>query len=463
MHNDSLSEQGIFSKQYISALLLVCVAVLLHAADATLVATLIPAIVDEIGGIHLIPWATSLYEVGSITAGAASGLLATRHGIKIPMLISALIFSTGCFISALAPEMWLLLMGRLIQGLGGGGLTALSFVAVSLLFPKKFIPQALAAVSVVWGTSAFLGPLVGGVFAEFASWRFAFAFFSVLALLLAFWILIKVQGFSATKETEHQRFPLIRLTLLSCGVICIAYAGADISLISTPLFVMLGVIFLAYFLHIDSKHETSRLLPRHPITLNNPVSAGLTMILCFTIATIALSVYGPFFLIKIHGISVLLAGYIVACSAVGWSLAAFMFAKVSEKFDRRMIILGMVVLTISIVGFVFSIPGGPLWLIVVFAFIEGIGFGMSWAFILRLATTMVDPKEKQRLSAAMPTVQRSGYAIGAAYIGIAANAAGLESNDDTVNYASAAFWVFVACLPFALIGLIAAFKFTKTN
>ena len=450
------------SKRYFPTLLLVSMAVLLHAADATLIATLIPAIVEEIGGINLIPWTTSLYEVGSITFGAASGLLASRYGIKLPMMCSAVLFSIGCCVSALAPQMWVLLIGRLLQGLGGGGLTALSFVAVSSLFAKKVMPQAMATVSMVWGTSAFIGPLIGGLFAQYASWRYAFWFFAILALLLVVWMFTKAQTLTTKTHSGHERFPFMRLALLSSGVICIAYAGVDISPIATPAYVLLGCLLLVGFLNLDSKHENSRLLPQHPISLRHRAGAGLTMILCFTVATIAITVYGPLFLTKIHGISILFAGYIVACSSVGWSVAAFACARVNEKFDRTMIIIGMLTLTISIVGFLLSMPEGPIWLIIVFAFMEGAGFGMAWAFILRLATTLVEPQEQQRMAAAIPTVQRTGYAIGAAYIGIIANTVGLEANE-SANYLSAVFWVFASCLPFALIGLIAAFKFVNSN
>ena len=463
MENKLNSRQGIFSKQYVSALILICAAVLLHAADATLVATLIPAIVDDIGGTQLIPWATTLYEVGSITAGAASGLLATRHGVKVPMMTSALVFSIGCLVSSFATDMSPLLAGRLLQGLGGGGLIALAFVAANIFFPKNLIPQALATVSMVWGVSAFLGPMIGGIFAEYASWRHAFGFFSMLALLLVIWISTQVHGFHRTSEHADERFPLTRLVLLSSGVICIAYAGINVSVFRTPLFVILGISLLALFIHADSRHDKSRLLPRHPITLSHPVGAGLTMILCFTIATIAITVYGPFFLTKIHGIPILYAGYIVACSAAGWSIAAFACARISEIHDRKMIVAGMVILTISIVGFLFSVAKGPVWLIAVCALFEGAGFGMSWAFILRLATGMVENAEKERLSASIPTVQRSGYAIGAAYIGIAANSAGLDLHGDSLDFVSAATWVFAACIPFAVIGLIATFKFVKTR
>ncbi|MGB0848897.1 MAG: hypothetical protein ACPGSM_19340 [Thiolinea sp.] len=75
--------------QYAPAVVLICLAVWLHAADATLIATLIPVITEDIGGIHLIPWAVALYEIGSIVAGAASGLLAIKYGLRNPMAIAA--------------------------------------------------------------------------------------------------------------------------------------------------------------------------------------------------------------------------------------------------------------------------------------------------------------------------------------------------------------------------------------
>ena len=115
----------ILGRQYGPSLALVCAGVWLHAADGLLVSTMTPAIVADIGGIALIPWTVALYEIGSIVAGAASGLLALRFGVRRPMALAACLFAFGCAVSALAPEMWVLLAGRLLQGFGGGGLMAL--------------------------------------------------------------------------------------------------------------------------------------------------------------------------------------------------------------------------------------------------------------------------------------------------------------------------------------------------
>jgi MFS family permease len=170
---------------YAASLALVCLAVWLHAADSLIVATMLPSIVAEIGGAALVGWSVSLYEIGSIVAGAASALLTMRFSLRAPMSMAAILFGFGCILSAVSPTMPLLLMGRALQGLGGGGLVAMGFVAVGLIFPRRYIARAMAAVSTLWGVSAFAGPLVGGFFVEYATWRWGFAFFACQAFALA--------------------------------------------------------------------------------------------------------------------------------------------------------------------------------------------------------------------------------------------------------------------------------------
>jgi MFS family permease len=425
-----------------------------------LVATMIPAMVEDIGGTRLIAWLFALYETGSIVAGISCGLLILRYGLRLPMTIAALLFAGGCVISAMAPSMSVVLMGRVFQGVGGGSLVAISFISLGLLFPRHLMPRAMAAMSILWGTSAFIGPLVGGLFVEYGSWRGAFWFFAVQAMLLAFWIFMK---FSAEKfnarGAQSGRIPSMRLINLCMGVLLIAWAGIRISMPQTPVLIVAGLLCLANFVRLDSKRNQNRLLPRAPLSLNNPVGAGLTMLLCFTTATIAITVYGPFLITKLHHVSALTAGYIVACASIGWSIAAVLVSGMAETYDSRMIGIGMGILTLSVVGFVFSVAHGPLWLIAVFALVEGAGFGMSWTFILRRATALAAPSESERVAGAITPMQRLGYALGAAYVGIVANAAGVDTATDRAGFESVATWIFIACLPFALFGLIAARQF----
>lgn len=454
--------KDVLHKDHRRPLVLVCLSVWLHASMVTAMSTLVPKIVGEIGGVSLIPWTFALYEIGTILVGAGSGLVVYRYRLRNPMSYAALMFATGSIICALAHIMPVLLLGRLLQGIGGGGLIAISFIAVGVLFPDRFIPRVIAAVSAIWGASAFLGPLIGALFVQHISWQSAFWFFAIMSVVLSIWIRLHVSEKSGPETTEvNQNFPVRRLSVLSVGVLLIATAGIDISISKTPILVISGIGFLGWFLRMDAKGRENRLLPKRPVGLQDRVGAGLTMILCFAMATMVVTVYGPLFMIHIHQISILTAGYIVACSAVGWSLGAVAVSGISISQDSRAILLGMMILTLSVAGFIYAIIDGPLYLLALLALLEGVGFGIAWASILRRMLTLVDYEDRERVSAAVPTIHRLGYAIGAAFIGIVANAGGLETDVANETIESVARWVFVASLPFALFGLVAAWRFVS--
>ena len=449
----------ILNVAYGPSLAVVCLGVWLHAADSLLVATMLPAIVAEVGGEALVAWTIALYEIGSIVAGAASALLAMRHGLRLSMCAAALVFAAGCAVSAIAQSMEVVLSGRLLQGLGGGGLTALSFVAVSQLFPTRLIARAMAAISTFWGVSAFLGPLIGGLFVEFGTWRGGFWFFALQALALGIWIALGAKlGNRPAPKTTSTRFPYQRLLLLSAGVVLIAYGGLDVTPVGTTAFVLVGLACLVLFLRLDGKRSDDRLLPFGPFRMATPVGSTLLLVLCFSLATIAITAYGPLLVTALHGTSALVAGYIVACSSIGWSVAAVLVSGAAERHDPKLIATGMLMVTVSIVGFAYSVAEGPVWLIAVCAAVEGAGFGLAWTFILRRVTALAPLQERERVSGAIPTVQRLGYALGAAYIGIVANAAGFADAERGATTSVAAA-IFVGSLPFAALGLIATARF----
>lgn len=450
------------SEGTLGCLLLVCFGVWLHAADGLLVATMMPRIIGDIGGARLVSWTISLYEIGSIVAGASGAFLCMRYGLRAAMAAAALVYMIGCAISALAPAMAVMLLGRLAQGVGGGGLTALSFIAVSLLFSRAAMPRVMAAVSALWGISAFIGPLVGGVFADAQLWRGGFWFFAAQAAALAAWI-----GFGsaltarANKAAASGGLPLGRVAVLSAGVLAIASAGIEVTPLRTPLFLAAGFLLLGLFLRLDGRDGSSRLLPARPLDPRTGLGAALLMVFCFSAATIPMSLYGPLLFTRLHGISALTAGYIVALSSIGWSVMAVAVAGAQERHDGPLILGGMAVLTVSILGFMLTVPGGSLWLVTVCAALEGVGFGMSWTFVLRRVTALAPAGETERASAALPTLQRLGYALGAAYTGIVANATGIADRMERATAQAVGFWIFAACLPLAAIGLFAAWRFVR--
>ncbi|WP_170317638.1 MFS transporter [Paroceanicella profunda] len=458
------SWRELLTPRYAPSLLLVCLGVWLHAADSLLVSTMMPSIVADIGGTRLISWTSALYEVGSIVAGAMSGLLSMRHGVRLPMAAHAAVYALGCALSAAAPEMWVMLAGRLLQGWGGGGLVALSFVSASRYFPAHLTARAMAAISTLWGVSAFLGPLIGGMFVEYGSWRGGFALFMLQAVALTAWILMRsadMPGKSAAAAREQGRIPVRRLACLAGGVVLIAFAGIEVTALRTPLLVLAGLGCLWVFVRIDGRAGAGRLLPAGPLNLRQPAGAALVMIFCFAAATITMNIFGPLLMARIHGTSALLAGYIIAASSVSWTVMAVLVSGAAERHDGRLILTGMALITVSVAGSAAALPAGPLWLITLLAVLKGGGFGMAWTFILRRARALAPEGELERVAGAFPTVQRMGYAVGAAWVGIVANAFGLDATMDLATAQRVAAAIFIACLPLAGVGLVAAAHFVR--
>lgn len=449
----------ILNRDYGLALALVSLGIWLHAADGLLVATMVPAIVADIGGEELISWTVALYGIGSIVAGAASGLMALQFGLRLPMALAAFLFTLGCSISALAPEMWVMLIGRLLQGIGGGGLMALAFVAVGLLFPRRLIARAMGVISTLWGVSAFVGPLVGGLFVEYGSWQGGFWFFTLQALLLTIWVWVALRRHGVPEERPQLRFPLWRLLWLSIGVLLIAFAGIEISPLKTTLFVCIGLLALAAFFYFDGQAEESRMLPMRPLSFFSPIGGAMILVLAFSSTLNALAVYGPYVITILHGYPPLVGGLIMACMSIGWSVVSFLLSGSPEARDRRMILIGMLLITFSLPGYAYSLPYGPLWLIALFAAMQGSGFGTAWTFILRRAIRLTPEADRERVSSAIPTLQRLGMAIGAAYAGILANAAGLDGDADLSVIFTVAWLVPAALLPATVIGLAGTFAF----
>jgi MFS family permease len=384
------------------------------------------------------------------------------------MFWAALLFGLGCLISALAINMPVVLMGRLLQGAGGGVLVSLGFIAARALFPSHLLPKVMAATSTLWGASAFLGPLLGGLFVEYASWRWGFAAFAIQAIALALFVRgQKIPSDKTTKTDEptgtRRSVPWLGLAVLSLSVLCIAMASINVRPLQSSAFILAGLVLAVLFLKVDARAGASRMLPARPFDLRTPVGAALLMLACFCTATVTNSVYGTLLLTRLHGVSALVAGYVLACAAFGWSITAFVVNNSAEEKDAKMIGTGMTAVAVSLVAFSFVYPVGPVWSLAMIAGLSGAGFGMSWTFILRRTTSLVEEAEIPRVTAAITTVQRVGYAFGAAYIGLVGNALGFEETSDPITLGELARSLFMSCFPFILVGLVATWQFVKPS
>jgi len=438
---------------------LVCLGVWLHAADALVATTVMPSAIAEIGGLPYIYWTIALYELGSIIAGALAGVTAVSLGLRSAMTASATAYGVGCVASALAPSMAVMLAGRLVQGLGGGAMLALSYVGVSLLFPERLWTRVLAIVSGVWGVSSLVGPLVGGVFASAGLWRGAFWAFGAQAAMLVALTPLLIEG-QATPPAGAGAVPVPQIAALTLGVLAVSAAGVQSDVLAMAVLAAAGLAILALVLQLE-RGVRVRLLPPTPLSFRVPWGAGYVMVLTLATATVSFTVYGPLLMTRLFHVGPLTAGFMVATESIAWTLAALALARAAPHHEPTLIRVGALLVTAGVAVLAATMPHGPVTALLPGAILQGAGFGVCWAFVLRRIVASVADGERERASAAMPTLQMIGYAVGAAASGIVANALGLTETAPAEIVRSVAWWVFAAFLPLALLGVGAAFTMAR--
>src|SRR5829696_6229161 len=161
--------------------------VALHAINVFIATTILPSVVRDIGGLELYAWSTTLFVLASILGSALSAKLLQGTGPRGAYGAAALVFAAGTLICSLAPTMPVMLVGRFVQGFGGGFLYALAYSVIRLVFPEPLWPRAIGLISAMWGVATLAGPAIGGSFAEIGAWRAAFwsllPFVALFALL----------------------------------------------------------------------------------------------------------------------------------------------------------------------------------------------------------------------------------------------------------------------------------------
>src|SRR5512141_2157702 len=146
----------------------------LSSMEGTVVATAMPSIVAQLGGLSIYSWVFSIYMLASTTTVPIYGKLSDLYGRKLIFSISMGLFVFGSLLCAQAVSMEQLILFRAVQGLGAGGVLPLSFIIIGELFTLEQRARMQGLFSGVWGVSAVIGPLIGGFLVDQVSWHWVF-------------------------------------------------------------------------------------------------------------------------------------------------------------------------------------------------------------------------------------------------------------------------------------------------
>lgn len=396
--------------------------VAIHAVYIYIVATILPQIVEDIGGVEYFAWSTTLFMVGSIVGSAAAAPLESYSGPVKSYRWALGLFAIGSMLCALAPSILVLVAGRLLQGLGGGLLPALAYATIRQIFESRLHAKAISLVSGVWGISALTGPLVGGLLATGHAWRGAF--WIAVPLCVVFVVVIgKVLPVRANQAGGRQPVPVMRLGLLALAALAISAGSVFGRMPEAVAGIVTAVAFTAVLLRLENR-ASDRLFPREIGRPSREMGVISSTMLLLTLGSSAMA-FLPYILIQAFGVSTLAAGYILALEAMGWTVTALLTSSASSRGAGKLMLLSPVVMVLAAGSLIVSLYVGTVAGISISMALTGVSMGLGWAHYGNRMIVIAQPDERALAATFISSGQLLGTAFGAALAGMVVNLAGL--------------------------------------
>ena len=420
--------------------------VALHAINVYIATTILPSVVQDIGGLDLYAWNTTIFVVASILGSALSAKLLQRAGPRTAYASAAIIFVIGTLMCAAAPTMPIMLIGRFVQGLGGGFMVALAYAMIRIVFDEALWPRAMALVSGMWGIATLVGPAAGGIFAELGVWRAAFWSLAPVALLFAL-LAASVLPKTNAQPGQGAPIPVTQIVLLIAAVLAISVGSTSADLMRNLLGIAAAVV-LTVALIVTERRAHKKLLPEGAFRLTTDIAAIYATLCLLAITVTSSEIFVPLFLQVLHLQSPLSAGYLAALMAAGWTIGSVSSSGANGRRVNRLIRTSPILQLGGMIALAVLIPQisqghwPQLAPICVALLAIGLGTGMAWPHLLTGVLKAAEPNEQELAAASITTIQLFATAIGAALAGMVANAGGLIDPGGVPGTANAARWLF---------------------
>ncbi|MFD3745248.1 MDR family MFS transporter [Nocardia sp. NPDC058633] len=431
----------------------------LIALDSTIIATAVLTITDTLGGFAMFPWLFSIYLLAQAVTVPIYGKLADMVGRKPVILFGIATFAVGSVLCGLATSMVALIAFRAIQGIGAGAIQPMTMVIAGDLYTLAERAKVQGYLAGVWASSAVLGPLLGGLFADHLSWRWIFLI-NLPLCAVAGWMLVRHFTESAVRSTQRIDYPGAILLTVGAGALILALleggqAWEWTSPVSLTLFV--GSVAVLVLFTVVELRTANPILPLWIFT-RRVVIASSTVSLLVGAVILGLTSYVPTFAQGVLGTSALVAGLTVGGLTLGWPLTATLSGRLYLRWGFR--ISGLVGSTLTVLGCASTLLVGPHaspWQIAASCFLIGAGMGLVASPTLIAAQASAQWHERGVVTSANMFARSLGSALGVALFGAIVNA-GIRDPDHPApsELAHGIHLVFVAMLAMAAVMFVAA-------
>jgi MFS family permease len=422
--------------------------VFLAALQALAVTTVMPVVSDDLGGADLYAVAFSATLAASVVGMVAAGAWCDRDGPLRPLVACVALFVLGLTVAGLAPTMAVVVVGRLVQGLGAGGITVALYVVVARAYPAALHVRVFAAFSAAWVVPSLVGPFVAGAVAQYLHWRWVFLGVAVLAVAALGVLVPRLPDLRRIPAVGPDRARTLRRVATSL-VVAVALLALGLAASAGPFVAGVSVAaLLAVTLAVRP------LLPPGTLRAARALPSVVLLRGVLAAAFFSAEVYVPLYFVEVHRFTPVWAGLALTLAAVTWALGSTIQGGVGAGWaDRSVATAGAGVLVFSL-GLVVAVVAFalPAAVLIVAWSAGGWGMGLVYPRLSALTLAYSTPEDQGAHSAALSISDAVGASAAIAILGLAFTAAG-----GTTGGAAAAFVVaFALAVAIALLAFVPA-------
>lgn len=395
----------------------------LVAMDTTIVATAIPQVVDDLGGFSQVGWVFSVYLLAQTVTIPIYGKLADLYGRKPILVIGVIVFLVGSLLSASAWNMVALIAFRALQGIGAGSIGATVNTVAGDLYSVQERGRIQGYLSSVWGIAAVVAPAIGGLFAQYASWRWIFLVNLPIGAIALF-LIVRLLHEDVVRRKHRIDYAGAGLVLVSTGLLILGLlqGGTSWAWLSPASFVTFALAIVAGAAAIwVERHATEPMLPMWLWTKRVNVGSYAAT-LTAGLMVIGLSVYLPNWAQTVLGLSPVAAGFVLAVMSMTWPTASGLSARLYLRIGfRNTALIGSGFAIASGVVFTLMGPQAQVWQPIVGSALMGAGMGLIVAPLLVGLQSTVGWSQRGTITGGAMFSRFLGQSLGAAVFGAVTN------------------------------------------